>query len=93
MNQKHIGSSFDEYLEEEGLREEVEARAIKQVLVYQLQDLMKEQRLSKSRLSERMKTSRMAVDRLLDPDNQSMTLTTLAQAAMAFGKQVRIEMV
>ncbi len=89
----HIGSSFDDYLKDEGIYEEVSARAIKRVLARQLSDLMQKQSLTKSELARRMRTSRAQLDRLLDPDNESVTLGTLTRAAQAVGRQLRMELV
>jgi hypothetical protein len=88
-----IGSSFDKFLKEEGLYEEVTARAIKRVLARQLGTLMQDQGLTKSSLARRMKTSRAQLDRLLDPDNESVTLGTLTRAAKAVGRHLRMELV
>ncbi len=88
-----IGSSFDDFLKQEGLYEEVTARAIKRVIARQLDVLMHDQGLSKSSLAKRMKTSRAQLDRLLDPDNESVTLGTLTRAARAVGRQLRMELV
>ena len=88
---KHIGSNFDDFLEEEGVLTEAEAIAVKRVLAYQLKELMKVQKLNKAQLAKRMKTSRSALERLLDPDNPSVTLLTLERAARALGKNIRIE--
>jgi DNA-binding Xre family transcriptional regulator len=88
-----IGSSFDDFLKDDGLYEEVTARAIKRVIARQLDALMEEQRLTKSALAKRMKTSRAQLDRLLDPENESVTLGTLARAAKAVGRQLRMELV
>jgi antitoxin HicB len=88
-----IGSSFDDFLKDEGLYEEVTARAIKRVIARQLDTLMQDQGLTKSALAKRMKTSRAQLDRLLDPDNESVTLATLARAARAVGRQLRMELV
>jgi antitoxin HicB len=88
-----IGSSFDEFLKEEGIYEEVTARAIKRVIARQLDALMHDQGLTKSSLAKRMKTSRAQLDRLLDPDNESVTLDTLTRAAQAVGRQLRMELV
>jgi len=88
-----IGSSFDEFLKEEGIYEEVTARAIKRVIARQLDALMREQGLTKSELARRMQTSRAQLDRLLDPENESVTLGTLARAARAVGRQLRMELV
>ncbi len=88
-----IGSSLDAFLEEEGLLAEAEAVAAKRVLAFQIAALMKEQRVSKAELARRMNTSRAAVDRLLDPDNDSATLTTLEKAAHALGRRLHIALV
>ncbi len=88
---KHIGSNFDDFLEEEGLLAETEAIAIKRVIAYQVTELMKSQNMSKVAMAKRMKTSRSALDRLLDPKNTSITLQTLERAAHAVGKRLRIE--
>lgn len=86
-----IGSSFDEFLKEEGIYEEVTARAIKRVIARQLDALMQDQGLTKSTLAKRMKTSRAQLD--LDPDNESVTLGTLTRAAQAVGRHLRMELV
>jgi DNA-binding Xre family transcriptional regulator len=88
-----IGSSFDDFLKEEGTYEEVTARAIKRVLVRQLDQLMKREDISKTELATRMKTSRAQLDRLLDPENESVTLGTLTRAAQAVGRHLRMELV
>ena len=92
MKNKHLGSSFDTFLEEEGLRADTEAAAIKRVLAYQLEMEMKRAKLSKSAIAKRMHTSRSALDRLLDPANVSITLQTLERAALVLGKNLKIEM-
>ena len=89
---KYIGSNFDDFLEEEGVLAEAEAIAVKRVLTFQLKELMKAQKLNKTQLARRMKTSRSALERLLDPDNPSVTLLTLERAARALGKNIRIEL-
>jgi antitoxin HicB len=89
---KHIGSKFDNFLDEEGLLAEVEAVAAKRVIAFQLRELMKKQKLTKVQLAKRMNTSRSALERLLDPDNVSVTLLTLERAARALGKSIRIEL-
>ena len=88
-----IGSSFNDFLKEDGIYEEVTARAIKRVIARQLDALMEDQGLSKSALAKRMKTSRAQLDRVLDPDNGSVTLETLTRAAKAVGRQLRMELV
>ena len=92
MNNKHIGSNFDDFLEDEGILAEVEAVAIKRVIAFQVEQMMKEQNLSKTEMSRRMKTSRAALDRLLDPANQAVTLQTLDRAAHALGKRLQISL-
>jgi antitoxin HicB len=89
----HIGSSFDDYLKEDGIYEDVTARAIKRVIARQLDALMQDQGLTKSALAKRMQTSRAQLDRLLDPDNESVTLATLTRAAHAVGRHLRMELV
>ena len=93
MNKKNIGSSFDSWLQEEGIREQVTAAAIKRVLARQIEAAMEEKGLTKKAMAERMETSRSALDRLLDPDYESVTLLTLQKAAAALGRQVRLELV
>ena len=89
---RHIGSSFDDFLEEEGLLAEAEAAAAKRVIAFQIRKQMKEQNLTKAELARRMNTSRSALDRLLDPGNPSVTLLTLERAARALGRRLRIEL-
>ena len=89
----HIGSSFDSFLEQEGILEDVTARALKRVIARQLDALMKDQGISKTSLAERMRTSRSALDRLLDPENNSVTLDTLVRAAHAVGRRLHVELV
>ena len=88
---RQIGSDFDDFLSEEGLLADAEAVAIKRVIAFQLAAMMKKNRLSKAELARRMKTSRSALDRLLDPKNASVTLQTLERAAQALGKRLRVE--
>lgn len=89
----HDGSSFESWLEEEGILEEVNTSAWKQVLARQIEQLMAKQKITKGELAKRMKTSRAAVDRLLDPANRSVTLYTLNRAASALGQRVEIGLV
>ena len=88
---KHIGSNFDDFLEEEGLLAETEAVAIKRVVAYQVAKMMEDQHISKTAMAKRMNTSRSALDRLLDPKNTSVTLQTLERAAHAINKRLRVE--
>lgn len=89
---RHVGSSFDDFLQEEGTLEECEAVASKRVFVYQLEKELEKQHITKSELAIRMATSRAAVSRLLDP-NRPSTLRTLSEAARALGKHLRFELV
>lgn len=88
-----VGSSFDDFLKTEGIYEDVTAAAIKRVIARQLDTLMADQGITKSELARRMKTSRAQLDRLLDPGNESVTLGTLARAAQAVGRNLRMELV
>ncbi len=90
---KHIGSTFDDFLEKENLLAETTAEAVKKVLAWQLQDAMNKEHISKSEMARRMQTSRAALDRLLNPENSSVTLRTLHKAAQVLGKQIRMELV
>ncbi len=88
-----LGSSFDDFLESEGILEDVQAAAIKRVLAAQLEEQRKAKRITKSALAKRMGTSRVALDRLFDPENTSLTLTTLSRAATALGSQIEIALI
>lgn len=86
----HSGSTFDSFLEQEGIREEVEAVAIKRVLAWQLSQAMQQQQKTKQAMAKQLHTSRSQLDRLLDPQNVSVTLDTITRAARALGKRVII---
>jgi antitoxin HicB len=88
-----VGSSFDDFLKDERIYTEVTARAIKRVIARQLDALMQDEGLTKSALAKRMQTSRSQLDRLLDPNNESVTLATLTRAAQAVGRHLRMELV
>ena len=92
MAKKNIGSSFDDFLKEEAMLEEVTAVAIKRVISWQIAQEMKVQQLTKTALATRMHTSRAALNRLLDENDSSLTLTTLASAAAALGKKVNLQL-
>jgi antitoxin HicB len=92
MSNKYIGSNFDDFLEQEGILAETEIAAVKRVIAFQVEQLMKEQNLSKTEMSRRMSTSRAALDRLLDPANRAVTLQTLDHAARALGKRLQISL-
>jgi len=89
----HIGSSFESWLDETGLREDVTTAAVKAVIAQQLAEEMKKQRVTKMRMATMMKTSRAQIDRLLDPQNGSATLETLMRAAHALGRELRVALV
>lgn len=93
FNNQHVGSSFDDFLQEEGLLEEATAVAIKRVLAWQIAEAMKAQNLTKTAMAAKMHTSRASLNRLLDEEDTSLTLTTLASAANALGQKIRMELV
>lgn len=93
FNENYIGSSLDDFLREEGILADVEATALKRVLAFQIAQLMEQQNLTKTAMAKKMKTSRTALERLLDPTNPSATLQTLERAAVALGKQLQVELV
>ena len=93
MTGKHIGTDFDDFLREEGLLDDAEAVAAKRVIAYQIAQEMELAHISQSELARRMKTSRSAVERLLDPANPSVTLSTLERAASAVGKRLKVQLV
>ena len=88
-----LGSTFESWLDAQGVREEVTAAAIKQIIAEQLAEEMKRKGISKTRMAEMMETSRAQIDRLLDPKNSSATLETLMRAAKAVGRELRLELV
>ena len=93
MEQKNIGSTFDSWLREEGTYEEVSANAIKRVIARQITSAMSQKGLTKAEMARQMNTSRASLDRLLDPENGSITLSTLQKAASAVGRGIRLELV
>jgi antitoxin HicB len=92
-SRRHRGSDLRDFLQEEGILKEVEARALKRAIALQLDALRKSQTISKSALAARMKTSRAAIDRLLDASNPSVTLLTLQKAARVFKRKLKVELV
>ena len=93
MAKKYVGSSFDDFLQEEAILEEVTAVAMKRVISWQIAQEMKAQQLTKTALAKRMHTSRAALNRLLEENDASLTLTTLASAAAALGKKVNLQLI
>jgi antitoxin HicB len=92
MKKEHLGSSFDDFLREEHLLEISEATAAKRVIAFQIAKEMRRRKLTKSEMASLMKTSRPALERLLDPANPSVTLSTLERAASALGKKLKVEL-
>ncbi|MEM1251963.1 MAG: Fis family transcriptional regulator [Cyanobacteria bacterium P01_H01_bin.21] len=93
IDSTHVGSSFDDFLEEEGILAEGSALALKRVLAWQIVQAMENQGFNKASMADAMNTSRSALDRLLDPENIAVTLKTMDRAATVLGKQFRIELV
>jgi DNA-binding Xre family transcriptional regulator len=91
--QQGIGSSFDEFLQEEGMLAQAEAIAVKRVIAFQLEETMAKEHISKTEMAKRMNTSRSAINRLLDPLNTSITLATIENAVAAMGKRLQIQVV
>lgn len=92
MGKKNIGSGFDDFLQEEAILEETTAVALKRVIAWQIAEEMKAQQITKTELAKRMHTSRAALNRLLDEADPSLTLTTLASAAVALGRKINIQL-
>jgi antitoxin HicB len=92
MTNKHLGSSFDDFLKEEGIHDEAHAHAIKRVLAWQIQEAMTAQGLTKSDMAKRMHTSRAQLDRLLDPENDKVQLDTVQRAAAAVGRTLHLHL-
>lgn len=93
LKKKHVGSNFDKFLEDEAMLEEVTALAVKRVIAWQIEQEMKARNLTKTAMAEKMHTSRASLNRLLDAEDTSLTLTTLAGAAAALGKKIKFELV
>jgi len=92
MKQKHLGSQFDDFLREEKLLEAAEAVAVKRVIAFQIAQAMKRRKLTKTQMALRMRTSRAALERLLDPKNASVSLSTLERAALALDMRLKVEL-
>jgi antitoxin HicB len=92
MSKRHLGTSIDDFLKEEGIFEETQSLAIKEVVAWQLADAMKKKKISKNKMAALLKTSRTQVDRLLDPKND-ITLSSLQRAAAMVGRRVSIQLV
>lgn len=92
MSKKHMGSSIDDFLKREGIFEEAQAQAIKEVVAWQLAEAMRKRKISKNKMAALLKTSRTQVDRLLDPEDD-VTLSSLQRAAAIVGRRLSIELV
>jgi antitoxin HicB len=92
MSKKHMGSGIDDFLKQEGIFEEAQTQAVKEVVAWQLAQAMKDKKISKARMAILLKTSRTQVDRLLDAEND-ITLSSLQRAAAMVGRRVRIDLV
>ena len=88
MKRKHLGSAFEDFLAEDGILEECRAAAIKFKIAHELEKVMSERNISKAEIAKQLKTSRTGVDRLLDPENTSITLNTMAKVANLLGKRI-----
>lgn len=93
MKKRNIGSTFDSWLREEGIYEEVSANAIKRVIARQIASAMSQKGITKAEMARQMNTSRASLDRLLDPENGGITLSTLQKAASVVGRGIRLELV
>ncbi len=92
MSKQNIGSNFDDFLAQEGMLEEVTAVAVKRVIAWQIEQEMTAQRITKTAMAKKMRTSRASLNRLLDENDTSLTLTTLAGAAAALGRRIKLEL-
>jgi len=92
MRKKNIGSDFDNFLSEDGTLEEATAVAVKRVIAWQIEQAMADQNLTKTAMAKKMHTSRASLNRLLDENDTSLTLTTLAGAAAALGRRIKLEL-
>ena len=92
MKNQNIGSDFDDFLADEGMLEEVSAVAVKRVIAWQIEQEMLAQKITKTAMAKKMRTSRASLNRLLDENDTSLTLTTLAGAAAALGQRIKLEL-
>ena len=92
MKREHVGSDFDNFLKQDGLLAECEAGALKRVVTWQIEQEMKRRRISRAKLASRMKTSRATLDKLFSPEDSSVTLQLLEQAALALGRRLKVEL-
>ncbi len=93
INPRHAGGYFDDFLKEEGMFEDANAHAVKQIVAWQIAEEMKRQGLTKVEMAKRMGTSRSSLNRLLDPENDALALSTLMRAAVILGKELQVSLV
>ncbi|HEY9128214.1 MAG TPA: XRE family transcriptional regulator [Sulfurovum sp.] len=93
LKQQALGSSFDDFLSEEEMLSQVDALATKKVIAYQIAESMKKEKITKTEMAKRMGTSRSSLNRLLDPLNTSVSLSTIESAVVALGKRLRVQIV
>jgi len=93
MNNKHIGTNFDDFLEEEGILAEAQATAVARVLAWEVNQYLKDHNTSKTAFAKKLETSRMQVNRLVDPEDTSVNLNTMAKVAEAMGKKLELKFV
>jgi hypothetical protein len=92
LEKGHVGSTFESFLEEQGIAAETTEHAVKRVIAWQLGQVMAEEKITKVEMARRLSTSRAQLDQLLDPDNDSVTLGMLSRAAKAVGRTIRLEL-
>jgi len=92
ITDKNVGNSFEDFLDEQGLLEECTETAIKRVIAFQVRQMMEERRLTKTAMAQKMQTSRSSLNRLLDPNNEAVTLQTMKKAAAVLGRKLRLEL-
>jgi len=93
INKKHIGQGFEDFLQEEGIYEQVQLNALKKTLAHQIKALMEERGIPKTEMASRMKTSRSSLDRLLNEDSYNVTIATISKAASVLGKRIELSLV
>lgn len=92
MKKMHIGSNFDDFLQQDGLLAECEAGALRRVVTWQIEQEMKRRRISRAKLASRMKTSRTTLDQLFAEEESPLTLQLLERAALALGRKLKVEL-
>ena len=93
INKKHVGQGFEDFLQEEGIYEQVQLNALKKTLAHQIKALMEERGIPKTEMASRMKTSRSSLDRLLNEDSYNVTIATISKAASVLGKRIELSLV